>query len=438
MQTLRLIRRDEARAKMAGMTLRGVSPHRKVAALALAGTLAALLASCAPAAVSPATVTVQADAEVSRQPAASPPPVPATQFTLVAAGDWLPHGPVVASATSGGVIDFSPLTANVKPFVEGADLSLCHMEVPVAPAGTAPSGYPMFGAPSELVRDLKEDGWDGCSTASNHSVDRKAAGIAATLEAFAAQGMGATGTARTATEAASIQFYVIHGPDKDVKVAHISYAYGLNGLPKPEGQPWAVNTFDAATPDASPIIEAAKQAREQGADVVITSVHCCVEYVTAPTPAQRAIAQQIADSGLVDLYIGHHAHVPQPIEKLNGGPGGKGMWTAFGLGNFISNQDSSCCAAESVNGVLLTSTFTVDDDDGVDVAVEWTGLTVDKASKHTLYAMASIAGGTATLPPATVQSRHDMVASAVGPQAPERTTPATQLASSIEMVPRQQ
>jgi len=356
---------------------------------------------------------------------------------MVAAGDVLPHGPVVSSATTSAGIDFSPLTADVRPYIAGADLALCHMEVPVAPPGTAPSGYPMFGGPRELVTDLAQDGWDGCSTASNHSVDRKAAGIAATLEAFEQEGMGATGTARTQTEAASTQMYVVDGPGGPVTVAHISFAYaGLNGLPKPAGQPWAVNTFDAEASDATPIIEAARQARVDGADIVIASVHCCVEYRTAPTDAQRLLAERIAASGEVDLYVGHHAHVPQPIELLPGGPSGEGMWTAFGLGNFLSNQDVQCCVAESSNGVLLTATFTVTADKQVTVQAEWTPVTVDRRGHHHMYVLTDIPDGAGTLSAAEVAARLNRVALAVGDQAPLRTTPAQALASTVQMVPR--
>jgi poly-gamma-glutamate synthesis protein (capsule biosynthesis protein) len=354
----------------------------------------------------------------------------------VAAGDVLTHDPVNQSAKSTGVLDYSPLMANMAPYVSGADIAICHLEVPVAPAGTAPSGYPMFGAPKEIVRDLGELGWDGCSTASNHSVDRKFAGIVATIEELDAYRMGYAGTARSAEEAASVQFYHVREGNRVIKVADISFAYGLNGLPIPAEAPWSVNIFNADAADASPIIAAAQQARDQGADVVIASVHCCVEYRTAPTPAQRAVVEQIAASGLVDLYVGHHGHVPQPIELLAGGPNGDGMWAAFGLGNFLSNQDTQCCVAETNSGVLLSAQFTVDPEDKVTVGVEWSAFTVDRLGKHTMYLLRDIPGGAGRLSAAEVQARLSRVAGAVGPQAPERTTPLGKLADAAYVVPR--
>lgn len=385
----------------------------------------------------PPTVTVEPESTVERASAPTPPPAPPTRFTLVATGDVLPHAPVVSSATTSAGIDFSPLTEQIRPYIAGADLALCHMEVPVAPPGTAPSGYPMFGSPREMVPDLAEDGWDGCSAASNHSVDRRKAGIETTLAEFAAAGMGATGISRTETEAMSTQMYVIQGDGEPVNVAHISLTYdSLNGLPKPPGEPWAVDTFNADASDADPVIAAAQRARDAGADVVIASVHCCVEYRTEPTAAQRLLAERIAASGVVDLYVGHHAHVPQPIELLPGGPQGDGMWVAFGLGNYLSNQDTQCCVAQTNSGVLLTATFTIDGDKQVTVEPEWTPITVDRLGKHRVYALTDIPDGAGRLSAAEVAARIDRVAAAVGGQAPMRTTPAPALARSMEIVPR--
>jgi poly-gamma-glutamate synthesis protein (capsule biosynthesis protein) len=376
-----------------------------------------------------------------------PPPAPASQidatpdtgdvtFTIAAAGDVLTHAPVLASATTSSGYDFAPLLDPVRDYIANPDLAFCHLEVPIAPDGTGPSGYPRFGAPQDIVKGLKDEGWDGCSTASNHSVDLGFPGIDATLAAFDAQGMGHAGTARTEDEADSVQMYRVRTAGRLITVAHISFAYGLNGLPKPTGKPWSANTFDANASDAQPIIDRAQAARDAGANVVIASVHCCVEYQTAPTAAQRKLAENIAASGLVDLYLGHHAHVPQPVELLPGGPTGNGMWTAFGLGNFLSNQDTQCCVAETNSGILLTANFTVKPDDEVDVGVEWTAITVDRLGDHTIHALRDIADGTATLSASEVAARLSRVTDAAGPDAPERTEPASAEADDAYRIPR--
>ncbi|RPF21821.1 poly-gamma-glutamate synthesis protein (capsule biosynthesis protein) [Myceligenerans xiligouense] len=345
------------------------------------------------------------------------------RFTLVAAGDVLPHGPLNDSATRDGTIDYTPLLAGLDPWVRRADLALCHLEAPVAPPGTTPTGYPAFGAPRELVRDLAEQGWDGCSTASNHSMDRGVDGIEATLEAFDKAGLGHVGTARRARER-SPQRYTLDRAGRPVTVAHLSATYGLNGFSVPDDQPWAVDLLNADR-----VIREAAAAREDGAQLVVVSMHAGLEYLAEPTDEQRAFARKLAASREVDLIIGHHAHIPQRIARLDGGPGGSGMWVAYGLGNMISNQSSECCDARTTNGVLLTATVTQSEPGTAArvTGVEWTATTVDRAAGHRLRALVDAIDdpGSGRLSEAELRGRMAAVRDAVGGTARERTAPPT-------------
>lgn len=143
--------------------------------------------------------------------------------------------------------------------------------------------------------------------------------------------------------------------------------------------------------------------------------------------------------------IGHHAHVPQPIVRLAGGPGGAGMWVAHGLGNYLSNQDADCCSSATSSGVLLTARVErpagrIDDDDEVEPArvaeVAWTPITVDRRASHTLHALDEIPDGTGTLSPSEVAERVDRCRTAVGPEAQHRTTPATETGPPPAVIPR--
>ena len=367
-------------------------------------------------------------------PSPEPDPVPDTQFTIVAAGDVLPHLPVLRSARSEDGYDFSPLLAALDPWIAGADLALCHFEVPVAPARVAPSGYPLFGTVSQLVEDLADQGWDGCSTASNHSVDRGFAGLIATLDAFDAAGLGHVGTARTAHEAAQPQLYDLERAGQTITVAQLAATYGTNGLPVPVDAPWSVQLVDA-----DQLVDQARAARAAGADIVVVSAHIGTEYRTEPTPEQVDLATALAVSGEIDVYIGHHAHVPQPIELLAGGRDGGGMWVAYGLGNMISNQDSSCCVAESASGLLLTAHVVKPSAGPARVAgVEWTGLSVDRVAGHRMQILHDAAAtGAGTLSTAQWQTRYDAVRVAAGSQAPERTAPGSTggVASVVHRMP---
>lgn len=364
----------------------------------------------------------------------SPTPTPA-QFSLVAAGDVLPHGPVVTSATDDGATDFSPLLAGLDLWVQGADLALCHLEVPAAPRGTSPSGYPLFGAPSELVRDLGEQGWDGCSTASNHALDRGYDGVRATLRHLDAAGMGHVGTARSEAEQAAPQLYELQRAGRQITVAHLAATFGLNGQTLPDDAPWAVDVIDG---DA--LVAAARDARDAGADLVAVSLHAGEEYTEALTDEQTEVVRQLARSRQVDLVVGHHAHVPQKIARVGKGPDERGMWTAFGLGNLLSNQSAECCDARTTNGVLLSATVTQRSPGSPArvTAVEWTASTVDIDTGHRVHALPDVLDdpGATSLSGDELKTRQERVADAVGNSAPERTSPQERTGLVPVAVPR--
>ncbi|WP_245534445.1 CapA family protein [Xylanimonas cellulosilytica] len=362
-----------------------------------------------------------------------PPPEPAV-FTLVAAGDVLLHNAVTRSATQDGVLDYSAVLSGLDAWVQGADLALCHFETPVVPPGQEVTTYPVFGVPAQIVTDLQEQGWDGCSTASNHSIDRKFTGIEATLEAFDAVGLGHVGTARSQEESDAPQLYTLEREGRTITVAQLSITYGLNGFTLPEDKPWAVDLLDVER-----TIARAAAARAVGADLVVVSLHDGTEYRADPTENQVAVTQALADSGVVDLVLGHHAHVPQPVAHLAGGPDGVGMWVAYGLGNMVSNQSADCCAAATSNGLLLTATITAEPDAPARVTgVEWTGLTVDRSAGHRVRALpdaiADPAGG--SLSAEELAARAQRVVDVVGTAAPERTTPPTPTGPAPVVVPR--
>ncbi len=361
-------------------------------------------------------------------PSVTPTPTPTPQdavFTILGAGDVLPHNDVVKDAkTKDGTYDFTTELSGLDAWVEGADLALCHMEVPVAPPGTAITTYPSFGAPASLVQDLAEQGWDGCSNASNHAMDRGFEGLEATLTAFDANHLGHAGTGRTTKEVAAPQLYRLERDGQTITVAHLSSTFGLNNLAQPGGKRWAVEITDPAK-----LVAQAKAARKAGADVVIASIHDGTEYDATPTADQKKVMSALAKSGQIDAVLGAHAHVPQPVAKVAGGVGGRGMWVAYGMGNMLSNQDSDCCVAQTDSGLLVTVTVTKPIGGAARVTgFEWTPITVDRTGGHRVYALPDVVdrkGGVGKLSHAELVARLSRVKEAVGTAAPERTTPPT-------------
>lgn len=307
-------------------------------------------------------------------------------FTVGYAGDVLMHMPVMES-TPAGSGDITSNIAAETPWVEGLDLALCGMEVPVAPDGVY-SGYPAFGTSTEVVAALARSGWDGCATASNHAADRGEAGVVATLDALDAHGLGHAGTYRSQQDA-SVPFalYELERGGRTVTVAQISTTMDLNGLEDPTGYSVSLNDIGAIT-------KAAKSARAAGADLVVVHSQLGEEYETTPNDKQISYAQSLADTGQVDIFFGAHPHVPQPAEKLSGGVGGKGMWVSYSAGNYISNQDEECCAPLSDVGQLVWADVTSHADGSVSVdKLNWHPFTMDLAGGHKIRDLAALHNG---------------------------------------------
>ncbi|NBE55864.1 CapA family protein [Streptomyces sp. YC537] len=263
-------------------------------------------------------------------------------FTLAASGDVLPHSSIIkqAAADAGGDgYDFGPMLAGARPVISRADLALCHMETVYGENGHY-TGYPTFKSPPQIASALAATGYDGCSTASNHTLDAGAEGIARTLGAMDKAGLKHAGSARTEKEARTPTMLTAGG----AKVAHIAATYGTNGIPLPDGKPWSVNRLDK-----DKVIADARAARKAGADVVVFSPHWGTEWQDEPDAKQVRLAKELTASRTagrpdIDLIIGTHAHVPQAYEKVNG------TWVVYGLGDQIAGDMINHSGARDARG----------------------------------------------------------------------------------------
>ncbi|MET8097251.1 CapA family protein [Streptomyces sp. NPDC005236] len=270
-------------------------------------------------------------------------------FTVAAAGDILIHPQLIDQATADaketgrGVagLDFGPLMASIKPVISKADLAICHMEPVIGKPKGPFESYPNFLIPPQITGTIKDIGYDTCSTASNHSIDHGYEGVKRTLDTLDAAGLKHTGSFRTQKDSLIPLIMDVKG----VKVAQISFAFGFNAHELPKDKPWLVNQNDLGR-----IKAAEKRARAAGAEVVILSIHWGREHHPNPSTPQLEFARQLARQTGVNLVIGHHAHVVQPMEKVDG------TWIAYGLGNQVARHDVPTGLTEE--GVIGWFTFT--------------------------------------------------------------------------------
>jgi poly-gamma-glutamate capsule biosynthesis protein CapA/YwtB (metallophosphatase superfamily) len=130
-----------------------------------------------------------------------------------------------------------------------------------------------------------------------------------------------------------------------VKVGIVGGTYSLNGFTLPPDQRWAVSMWDADN-----LIAQAKAAKEAGADIVLVQYHGGTEYSRLPNADQVALVKRLTASPAVDLVFAEHAHVVQPITKVNG------KWVVYGMGNMVAQSDT--IYPRAYEGISVRFTFT--------------------------------------------------------------------------------
>lgn len=270
------------------------------------------------------------NAEISTTPEPSKTPEKYT-LSVSAAGDLLIHDTIFKSVKlTDGTYNFKPIFENIKYIFEESDLSVINLEVPVAGNKFAPSNYPSFNSPVELLDGVKDMGIDIVSTANNHALDKRYAGLEATIENALKRDIKVIGTARTKEETKPV---IIE--KNNIKIGMASYTFGTNGIPIPTDYPFCVNIIDKEK-----MLEDIKYMKTNGADFIFFSVHFGQEYQLDPNNTQKDLVDFLIKNG-TDVIFGSHPHVPQPYElrdvTLEDGTK-KQAFVIYSLGNFVSNQ----------------------------------------------------------------------------------------------------
>lgn len=260
--------------------------------------------------------------------------VPEDSFaTIVSFGDTLCHKPVYNAAydEETGIYDFSSMFKYVEKYFQNSTINIGNCESPMAGAERGYSGYPTFNAPEHLAIDLKELGVDIMTTANNHTLDKGFSGLSSTLDFLDNADIAHVGTSRTEEEQNTILFMDLNG----IKTAFLAYTYGTNGIPVPEDKEFCVNLIDEDL-----ILRQIEQAKDEGAELIIASMHWGTEYQTTESKEQDRLAEFLIKND-VKIILGSHPHVLQPMKMLkvetDEGKEKEGL-VVFSQGNFFSNQ----------------------------------------------------------------------------------------------------
>ncbi len=249
--------------------------------------------------------------------------------SLIAVGDNLIHNTLIDSGRqSDGSYNYDALYADFKQYIEPADIAVINQETILGGSAFDYSGYPLFNSPWEIGEAAINAGFDVFTCATNHSLDMGTEGIEQEI-AFFDEHPEVVHVGTNASQQAydTVTYYEKNG----IVFALLNYTYGTNGIPLPDDKPWVVNMMDKDK------IRKDVEAAKEKADVIIAFPHWGTENSMSVSDYQREYAQFFCSLG-VDIVIGTHPHVLEPVEWVTDEESGNRTLVYYSIGNFISHQ----------------------------------------------------------------------------------------------------
>ncbi len=212
---------------------------------------------------------------------------------------------------------------NLLPLLSGDDATIVNLEGVLSDRSLekVPKAFNFLG-PTAYTDILTLGSVEAVSLSNNHSLDYGEAGYQDTRDALAAAGIASFGADHVAVWARD-----------GVRIGFTASAFSL--------------TEDAR--DA--LKQQIQMLRALGCQLIIHSMHAGTEYAPAPTNQQRAVARTVIELG-ADLVVGHHPHVVQGMDVIEGVP------VVYSLGNAVFGGNS---APVDTDALLLQAAFAFED-----------------------------------------------------------------------------
>lgn len=257
--------------------------------------------------------------------------IPAATLSFAAVGDNLIHRPIYHDAFQSFDGCFDSIFEGVQDELSQYDVTSINQETPYVVDRGDYSDYPRFGTPIQVGQAVADAGFSVVTCATNHMMDQGVKGLDRTADFFAGTDVICVGI-QNSEEQAYRPYEILE--QNGIRCALFSYTEWSN-CGTSESAPFSLHLLDE---------EQVRQDLLQGAreaDVCIVYVHWGDEYAAEPNETQKRWAKVFADCG-VDVVIGTHPHVLQPVEWVSGSDGNETL-VYYSLGNYISAQTEPAC-----------------------------------------------------------------------------------------------
>lgn len=279
----------------------------------------------------PVNITTEAEIHPTHDNGAND-PASELRLSFLAAGDNIIHGNIYDDAKlrakDGETYRFIDMYADIADLVRNADISLVNQETPIAGSEFKVSGYPNFNSPPEAGQAMIDLGFDIIALANNHMLDKGEKGYINSINFWKEKtSVLSVGAYTDSEDYENIRVY----EKKGVKIAVLNYTYGTNGMVLPKSSKMIIPMIDKN------VITRHVTAAKKIADLVFVVMHWGAEDAFEPIYDQKDIAQHLADLN-VDVIIGMHPHVIEPIKWVDR-PDGKKCLLTYSIGNLISTMN---------------------------------------------------------------------------------------------------
>ena len=243
---------------------------------------------------------------------------PTAQFEIVIASDWAPiraFDDIVARSPEAVYGDLLPVLRGAGLRIVNLECALTGNASPVWKSGSVFKGRP------EHVRGLTAVPFEVVTLGNNHVFDYGIGAFRETLNLLEENAIRTVGAGMSPDEARRPLIIEVKG----LRIGIVNFSEG-------EDLAAAVSGPGVFGWDVDAVVACIRAIRP-GVDFLLLVCHGGVEYIPFPPPYLAEAFRRAAEAG-ADLVIGHHPHVPQGVQFVNGVP------ICYSLGNFVFWQET--------------------------------------------------------------------------------------------------
>ncbi len=227
----------------------------------------------------------------------------------------------------------------IKPIVKEYDIAYYNQETILGGIELGLSDYPTFNSPKEVGDAMIDAGFNLVSLATNHTMDKGESAVINSRNYWnSKENVLAVGSYSSFDEKNQIKIAEVN----NITYTMLNYTYGTNGINVPSGKEYLVNIWptnlylndyrnDTLYQEYKKQVKQDIEAIRDKVDILIVAMHWGIEYKNEPTEYQKDMAEYLSSLD-VDIIIGTHPHVIEPIEWIND------TLVIYSLGNLISAQ----------------------------------------------------------------------------------------------------